>query len=149
MTLHLGNGASACAVRGGRSVATSMGPLSPLPGLVMGTRSGDLDPAVIFHLHRVGGLSLDEVDAPLNRHGGLLDGWQTTTCAPSSHRREAGDEAAALAFDVYCQRIRLLRGVLPRSNSAGWTRIVFTASASAKTRHWVRRARWPVSNISA
>ena len=56
ITLHLGNGASACAVRGGRSVATSMG-MSPLAGLVMGTRSGDLDPAVVFHLHRVGGMT--------------------------------------------------------------------------------------------
>jgi acetate kinase len=57
ITLQFGNGASACAVSGGPSIATSMG-LSPLAGLVMGARSGDLDPAVLFHLHRVGGLSV-------------------------------------------------------------------------------------------
>ena len=61
ITLHLGNGASACAVEGGRSVATSMG-MSPLGGLVMGTRSGDIDPTVVFHLHRVAGLPIDEIE---------------------------------------------------------------------------------------
>ena len=61
ITLHLGNGASACAVEGGRSVATSMG-LSPQGGLVMGTRSGDVDPTVVFHLHRVAGMPIDEIE---------------------------------------------------------------------------------------
>src|SRR4029450_9816350 len=71
ITLHLGNGASACAVEGGRSVATSMG-LSPLEGLVMGTRSGDVDPAIIFHLRRNAGMSVDEIDELLNQRSGLL-----------------------------------------------------------------------------
>ena len=71
IVLHLGNGASACAVDGGRSVETSMG-LTPLEGLVMGTRSGDMDPAVIFHLARVGGMSIDEIDALLNKKSGLV-----------------------------------------------------------------------------
>lgn len=105
VTLHLGNGASACAVRDGRSVATSMG-LTPLQGLVMGTRSGDLDPAVVFHLMRVGKLSLDEVDEILNRHGGLYGLCGDNDMRAVLRRREAGDDAAALAFDVYCQRIR-------------------------------------------
>ncbi|MDT5041930.1 MAG: acetate kinase, partial [Actinoplanes sp.] len=71
ITLHLGNGASACAVEGGRSVATSMG-LAPQQGLVMGTRSGDIDPTVIFHLHRVAGMSIDEIEDSLTRHAGML-----------------------------------------------------------------------------
>jgi len=109
ITLHLGNGASACAVSGGRSVATSMG-LSPLEGLVMGTRSGDLDPAVVFHLHRVGGLGLDDIDELLNHRGGLVglcgDGDMRTVLA----RRAAGDPAATLAFDVYCGRVKAYVG---------------------------------------
>jgi acetate kinase len=66
--LHLGNGASAAALRGGQSVDTSMG-LTPLEGLVMGTRSGDLDPAIHAHLHRELGRSLDEVDRARYRDG--------------------------------------------------------------------------------
>jgi acetate kinase len=105
VTLHLGNGASACAIRGGRSVATSMG-LTPLPGLVMGTRSGDIDPAVVFHLNRVGGLSLSDVDDLLNRHGGLVGLCGDNDMRAVLRRRDNGDPAAALAFDVYCRRIR-------------------------------------------
>jgi acetate kinase len=104
VTLHLGNGASACAVAGGRSVATSMG-LSPLEGLVMGTRSGDLDPAVVFHLHRVGGLSLDEIDDLLNHRSGLLGLCGDNDMRAVLARREGGDPAATLAFDVYCRRV--------------------------------------------
>ena len=69
VVLHLGNGASAAAVRGGRSIDTSMG-LTPLEGLVMGTRSGDLDPAVPAHLNRELGWSLEEIDRALNRSRG-------------------------------------------------------------------------------
>jgi acetate kinase len=105
ITLHLGNGASACAVRGGRSVATTMG-LSPLPGLVMGTRSGDIDPAVVFHLHRVAGLPLDEIDDLLNQRGGLRGLCGDNDMREVLRRRADGDEAATLAFDVYCHRLR-------------------------------------------
>jgi acetate kinase len=105
ITLHLGNGASACAVRGGRSVATSMG-LSPLDGLVMGTRSGAIDPTVIFHLHRVAGLPIDEIETSLTRHGGLLGLAGENDLRAVLSRRALGDEAAALAFDVYTRRIR-------------------------------------------
>jgi acetate kinase len=105
ITLHLGNGASACAVRGGQSVATSMG-MSPQGGLVMGTRSGDIDPTVVFHLHRVAGLPLEEIERSLTRHAGLqgLTGENDVRAVLS--RRAAGDPAATLAFDVYCRRIR-------------------------------------------
>src|SRR5690625_5984621 len=71
MVLHLGNGASITAVRGGISVDTSMG-LTPLEGLMMGSRSGNIDPAVIFHLHRVAGMSIDDIDTLLNRKSGML-----------------------------------------------------------------------------
>ncbi|SCG73440.1 acetate/propionate family kinase [Micromonospora humi] len=104
ITLHLGNGASACAVRGGRSIATSMG-MSPLEGLVMGTRSGDLDPTVIFHLRREGGMGVDEIDDLLNHRSGLLGLTGANDMREVLARRDAGDPAAALAFDVYCRRI--------------------------------------------
>jgi acetate kinase len=105
ITLHLGNGASACAVEGGRSVATSMG-MSPQGGLVMGTRSGDIDPTVIFHLHRVAGLPLDEIENSLTRHAGLLGLTGENDLRQVLERRQAGDPAATLAFDIYCRRIR-------------------------------------------
>ncbi|RLP97491.1 acetate/propionate family kinase [Micromonospora sp. CV4] len=104
ITLHLGNGASACAVQAGHSVATSMG-MTPLEGLVMGTRSGDLDPAVIFHLRREGGLSVDEIDDLLNHRSGLLGLTGANDMREVLQRRAAGDPAAELAFDVYCRRI--------------------------------------------
>ncbi|MEV6376098.1 acetate kinase [Micromonospora sp. WP24] len=104
ITLHLGNGASACAIAGGRSVATSMG-MSPLEGLVMGTRSGDLDPTIIFHLRREGGLSVDEIDDLLNHRSGLQGLAGANDMREVLTRRAAGDQAASLAFDVYCRRI--------------------------------------------
>ncbi|MGW4467890.1 acetate/propionate family kinase [Micromonospora sp. NPDC004704] len=109
ITLHLGNGASACAVAGGRSVATSMG-MGPLEGLVMGTRSGDLDPTVIMQLRRVAGLSVDEIDDLLNHRSGLYGLTGANDMREVLRRREAGDPAAELAFQVYCQRIRFYVG---------------------------------------
>ena len=105
ITLHLGNGASACAVRGGRSVATSMG-MSPQGGLVMGTRSGDIDPTVVFHLHRVAGWAVDEIEASLTRRAGLQGLTGENDLRAVLRRRADGDPAAGLAFDVYCRRIR-------------------------------------------
>ncbi|MFF0657102.1 acetate/propionate family kinase [Micromonospora tulbaghiae] len=104
ITLHLGNGASACAVQGGRSVATSMG-MSPLEGLVMGTRSGDLDPTVVFHLRREGGMVVDDIDDLLNHRSGLLGLTGVNDMREVLARRDAGDPDATLAFDVYCRRI--------------------------------------------
>jgi acetate kinase len=105
IVLHLGNGASATAVQGGRSVDTSMG-LTPLEGLVMGTRSGDLDPAIHAHLCRQLGWSLDEIDRALNRDSGLKGLSGHNDFRELMRLREAGDERARLAFDVYCYRIR-------------------------------------------
>ena len=125
VTLHLGNGASACAVDGGRSVATSMG-MSPQGGLVMGTRSGDIDPTVVFHLHRVAGVPIEDIERLLTRGSGLAGLAGDNDMRSVQRRRDSGDPAAALAFDVYCRRIREYVGaylaVLGRLDA-----IVFTA----------------------
>jgi acetate kinase len=105
VTLHLGNGASAAAVAGGRCVDTSMG-LTPLEGLVMGTRSGDLDPAVVFYLHREAGLSVDDIDDLLNKRSGMLGLAGANDMREVERRAAAGDAAAAEALEVYCYRIR-------------------------------------------
>ncbi|MEV5321488.1 acetate kinase [Streptomyces sp. NPDC052687] len=105
IVLHLGNGASASAVRGGRCVDTSMG-LTPLEGLVMGTRSGDLDPAVIFHLMRVGGMSTDEIDTLLNKKSGLIGLCGDNDMREIRRRVDEGDEQARLAFDIYIHRLK-------------------------------------------
>ncbi|MBW8802809.1 MAG: acetate kinase [Catenulispora sp. 13_1_20CM_3_70_7] len=105
IVLHLGNGASVCAVRDGQSVDTSMG-LTPLEGLIMGTRSGDLDPAVPAYITRRTGQSAEEIDRTLNTASGLL------ALAGSNDMRDVeaaagkGDEGARLALDAYCYRIR-------------------------------------------
>ncbi|WP_370894463.1 acetate/propionate family kinase [Janibacter sp. GXQ6167] len=104
VVLHLGNGASATAVHGGQSVDTSMG-LTPLEGLVMGTRSGDVDPALHTYLGRVAGLDQDAVDRALNRESGLLGLAGVSDFREVLERREAGDEAAALTFDVVVHRL--------------------------------------------
>jgi acetate kinase len=125
IVLHLGNGASASAVAGGVCVDTSMG-LTPLEGLVMGTRSGDLDPAVLVHLHRVGGFSVDEIDDLLNRRSGMLGLCGDNDMREVTRRVTAGDTRAALAFDVYVHRLRKYVGgyaaVLGRVDA-----VVFTA----------------------
>jgi acetate kinase len=105
VVLHLGNGASACAVDGGRSVETSMG-LSPVEGLVMGTRSGDVDPALGGYLARVAGLSAEQYDRALNRDSGLLGLAGVSDFRTLLERRAAGERDAATAFDVTVHRIR-------------------------------------------
>jgi acetate kinase len=105
IVLHLGNGASATAVRGGRSVETSMG-LTPLEGLVMGSRSGDLDPAVPGYLHRQLGWSIEDVDRALTQESGLKGLAGDNDLRAVQDLVEAGDPRGRLAFDVYCHRIR-------------------------------------------
>jgi acetate kinase len=105
IVLHLGNGASATAVSDGRSIDTSMG-LTPLEGLVMGTRSGDVDPALVLHLRRTHKLSTDEIDTVLNSRSGLLALAGDNDMREVHRRIAAGDQAAALALDVYCYRIK-------------------------------------------
>ncbi|MDX2604805.1 acetate kinase [Streptomyces caniscabiei] len=124
IVLHLGNGASASAVRGGRCVDTSMG-LTPLEGLVMGTRSGDMDPAVIFHLMRVGGMSTDEIDTLLNKKSGLIGLCGDNDMREIRRRIDEGDERAKLAFDIYIHRLKKYIGaycaVLGRVDAVAFT----------------------------
>lgn len=104
IVLHLGNGASACAVSGGESVETSMG-VSPLEGLVMGTRSGDVDPSLVAHLERVAGISVQDFDAALNRRSGLVALNGSGDFRELTQGVTAGDERAKLAFDVVVHRL--------------------------------------------
>lgn len=124
IVLHLGNGASASAVEGGRCVDTSMG-LTPLEGLVMGTRSGDMDPAVIFHLMRVGGMSTDEIDTLLNKKSGLIGLCGDNDMREIRRRIDEGDERAKLAFDIYIHRLKKYIGaycaVLGRVDAVAFT----------------------------
>jgi acetate kinase len=125
ITMHLGNGASVAAVAGGRSVDTSMG-LTPLEGLVMGTRSGDIDPAIVFHLHREASLPLDEIDRLLNDESGLKGLSGVNDMREIERRAGDGDRVAREALDVYCYRVRKYVGaytaVLGRVDA-----LVFTA----------------------
>ena len=125
IVLHLGNGASACAVDGGYSVETSMG-ITPLEGLVMGTRSGDIDPAALIHLHRQGGLSFDELDVLLNRKSGLLGLTGMGDMREVQEAAAAGDEVADAALAVYRHRIRRYLGAY-LVHLGGLDAIVFTA----------------------
>lgn len=125
IVLHLGNGASACAVAAGRSVDTSMG-LTPLEGLVMGTRSGDVDPALWSHLGRTRGLSLQDIDAALNGRSGLRALAGDNDLREVHRRIAAGDAAAALALDVYCYRVRKYVGAYAFA-LGGVDAIAFTA----------------------
>ncbi|MFI6879740.1 acetate kinase [Streptomyces sp. NPDC050400] len=124
IVLHLGNGASASAVRGGVCVDTSMG-LTPLEGLVMGTRSGDVDPAVIFHLMRVGNMSADEIDVLLNKKSGLIGLCGDNDMREIRRRIDEGDQEAQLAFDIYVHRLKKYIGayyaVLGRVDALAFT----------------------------
>jgi acetate kinase len=107
ITLHLGNGCSACAIDGGNSVDTSMG-FTPLEGLVMGTRSGDLDPAVLEFLGAKEGLSPSDVDNLLNKQSGLLglSGLTNDMRDLLAEAHENADRRARLAIDIFCYRAR-------------------------------------------
>lgn len=107
ISLHLGNGCSACAIENGESVDTSMG-MTPLEGLIMGTRSGDLDPSVVEFLTEVEGYSVGEVDTILNRNSGLLgvSGLTGDMRDLLFERKDTGDRRAGLAIKMFCTRIR-------------------------------------------
>jgi acetate kinase len=105
IVLHLGNGASACAVDGGESIDTSMG-MTPLEGLVMGTRSGDLDPAILSYLHREAGLGFDELDDLLNHRSGLIGLTGEGDMRDVQDAASGGDAKAEAALAVYRHRIR-------------------------------------------
>ncbi len=105
ITLHLGNGASAAAIDHGKCVDTSMG-LTPLEGLVMGTRSGDLDPAILFYLARETGMGMDELDTLLNKESGLKGICGNNDMRSIDKLAKAGDKQALLALHIFCYRIK-------------------------------------------
>lgn len=125
IVLHLGNGASASAVVAGRAVDTSMG-FTPLEGLVMGTRSGDIDPSVAFHLYRQGGMDIDEVDRLLNQRSGML-GMTGYSDLRDVHRLVGeGDSAARLGLALYVRRIQKYIGAFAAA-MGGVDAVTFTA----------------------
>lgn len=105
IVLHLGNGASASAIVGGRPVDTSMG-LTPMEGLVMGTRGGDVDPGIIMYLWRTAGMSVEDIETMLNKRSGVSGLCGDIDFRVLHKRIESGDEAARLAYDVYIHRLR-------------------------------------------
>lgn len=106
ITLHLGNGCSACAIRDGESVDTSMG-ATPLEGLVMGTRCGDLDPSIVFELVELEEMTLTEVHAMLNRYSGLLGlSGYASDMRDLLAEAAAGDRRCQQAIDVFCHRAK-------------------------------------------
>jgi acetate kinase len=122
--LHLGNGASASAIAGGKPVDTSMG-LTPLEGLVMGTRSGDIDPGVITYLARTAGMSVEDIETMLNKRSGMLGLGGDIDFRVVHKDIESGDAAAQLAYDVYIHRLRKYIGaymaVLGRTDVIAFT----------------------------
>lgn len=122
---HIGNGGSVTAIHNGKSVDTSMG-LTPLEGLVMGTRAGDIDPGVLFHLARVAGYEIADLDRLLNRESGMLGLTGLSDMREVWAAANSGDAAAKDAIDIYNYRIRkyvsAYLGVVP-----GVQAIVFTA----------------------
>ncbi|HEU0021018.1 MAG TPA: acetate kinase [Dehalococcoidia bacterium] len=106
VTLQLGNGCSAAAISGGRSLDTSMG-FTPLEGLIMGTRSGDVDPSLPGFLARQGGVTLEEVEGWLNHRSGLLGvSGRSQDMRELLQAEQAGDARASLAIDMFCYRVR-------------------------------------------
>ena len=109
ITCHLGNGCSITAVKNGKSIDTSMG-MTPLAGLVMGTRSGDIDPALPAFLAETKGMSIKEIDAMLNKQSGLKGLCGVNDMRDIHAARANGDAKAQMAFDVFCHRIRSYLG---------------------------------------
>lgn len=125
ITIHLGNGASIDAVKNGKCIDTSMG-MTPLAGLLMGTRCGDIDPAVIFYLSRHLGMSLNRIENMLNQESGLKGICGTNDMRDVLERREAGDSMAGLSFDMYTYRVKKYIGAYYAA-LGGVDAIVFTA----------------------
>ncbi len=137
VTLHLGNGASAAAIRGGRSVETSMG-MTPMEGLVMGTRCGDLDASIPLYLSRSTGMTLDGLERLLNEESGLKGLCGSSDMREVLSRVDAGDPDALLALDAYCHRVKKYVGaylaVLGRTDAVVFTAGVGENSAMVRSR---------------
>lgn len=105
ITLHLGNGASCAAIRGGEAIDTSMG-MTPLAGLVMGTRSGDIDPGIVFHLYRTANMDIDDIDKLLNKQSGVKGISGVNDFRALSQMIEEGDQDAWSAYQIYIHQLR-------------------------------------------
>ena len=125
ITIHLGNGCSMTAVNAGKSVDTRMG-FGPLNGLIMGTRCGDIDPSIIFHLVNQLGYSLEQVNNLLNKQSGMLGLTGMSDMRDIRKAIEAGDPQAQLAYDMYAYRIKKYIGSFAAVLN-GLDAIVFTA----------------------
>jgi acetate kinase len=135
VALHLGNGASAAAIRNGRSIDTSMG-FTPLEGLVMGTRCGDLDPALVGYLARRERVSVDEVERWLNERSGLAGVSGTSRDMRDLLERQRDDERARLAVEIFCYRARKYLGAY-LAVLGGARAVVFTGGIGERS-HEVR-----------
>jgi len=126
ITLHLGNGCSACAIRGGDSFDTSMG-FTPLEGLLMGTRCGDIDPSLIEFLAHQEGMTINEIDTLLNKQSGLLglSGLTSDMRELLEEEAEKGDRRARLAIEIFCQRVKHYVGAY-LAEMGGADAVVFT-----------------------
>jgi len=126
VTCHLGNGASVCAVQGGKSIDTSMG-FTPLEGLAMGTRSGDIDPAIIPFIMDKEGITFDEVNEMLNKRSGVLGiSGISSDFRDLEEAAEKGNERAKLALDVFVNRVKKYVGAYV-ATMCGIDTLVFTA----------------------
>jgi acetate kinase len=133
ITVHLGNGCSVCAVKGGESFDTSMG-MTPLEGLMMGTRSGDIDPAVLQYLAHKEGYSLDEVEGILNKQSGLLgiSGLTNDMRELVAEAQENDDRRANLAIDMFSYRVKKYIGAFLAA-MGGASALVFTGGIGENT----------------
>ena len=137
ISVHLGNGASACAVNLGRSLESSMG-LTPLEGLVMGTRSGDIDPGAFGYLHRQLGLSIEAIEEGLNRDSGLKGLTGSADMRDVEDRAAAGDPAAQLAINLYAYRVRKYIGAYAAA-MGGVDAVIFTGGIGENSASMRRR----------
>ncbi|MBB6114887.1 acetate kinase [Rahnella inusitata] len=125
ITCHLGNGGSVSAIRNGKCVDTSMG-LTPLEGLVMGTRSGDIDPAIIFHLHDSLGMSVDQINKMLTKESGLLGLTEVTSDCRYVEDNYTAKADAKRAMDVFCHRLAKYIGSYASLMEGRLDAVVFT-----------------------
>lgn len=126
VTIHLGNGASMAAIKNGKSIDTTLG-LTPLPGLVMGTRSGDIDPGVIFYLNETLGYNLKDIKSLLNKKSGLKGLAGDNDMRGVCERAEKGEPGAKLGLEVYTYRIKKYIGAYIAAIGEKLDAIVFTA----------------------
>jgi acetate kinase len=132
ITCHLGNGASVAAVKHGKSVDTSMG-FTPLEGLVMGTRCGDIDPALVLYIMKTEGLTPAEMDAMLNKESGMLGLTELSfDMRDIEGGAQEGNEQCNLALDIYAQRIKKYIGAYA-AEMGGVDAVVFTGGIGEKS----------------